>query len=147
MALRFDSPVRTLEDDLRAELDRRGYVVAPSGRPGRFPASIRLERAAEHPLNCRAARGGDPWGGRSAGLVRGTTCATSVACGHDRDVAATYSYEVRCSGEIVSTGMLLLDSRPQPGETIELGALSGTVQEVIELTDETRLIVDSSEPR
>jgi hypothetical protein len=61
-------------------------------------------------------------------------------------VAATYTYEVRCRGEIVSTGTLLLESRPHPGEPIELGALSGTVQEVIELTAETRLIVDSSAP-
>jgi hypothetical protein len=57
-------------------------------------------------------------------------------------VAATYTYEVRCRGEIVSTGTLLLDSRPHPGETIELGALSGTIEEVIALTDETRVIVE-----
>jgi hypothetical protein len=62
-------------------------------------------------------------------------------------VAATHTSEVRCRGEIVSTGTLLLDSRPHPGDTIELGALSGTIEEVIALPDETRLIVDSSEPR
>ena len=73
--------------------------------------------------------------------------ATSVPSRHDQDVAAAYTYEVRCGGEIVSTGTLLLDSRPDPGDRIELGALSGTVAEVIALTDETRLIVDSSEPR
>lgn len=57
--------------------------------------------------------------------------------------AATYTYEVRCAGDIVSTGTLLLDARPSRGDSIELGALSGTITEVIEQTDETRLIIDT----
>lgn len=57
--------------------------------------------------------------------------------------AATYTYEVRCGGNVVSTGTLLLDARPGRGDTIELGALSGVVAEVIELRDETRVILEA----
>ena len=56
--------------------------------------------------------------------------------------AATYTYEVRCGGEVVSTGTLLLDARPARGDTIGLGVLSGVVAEVIELRDETRVILE-----
>jgi hypothetical protein len=61
--------------------------------------------------------------------------------------AATYTYEVRCRGEIVSTGTLLLDSRPDRGDVIDLGVLSGTIEEVVVLAAETRLIVEAAEPR
>ncbi len=73
--------------------------------------------------------------------------AETVFFGHDPQVAAAYAYEVHAHGEIVSTGTLLLDSRPRPGDTIELGALSGTVEEVVAFKDETRLIIGSSAPR
>jgi hypothetical protein len=61
--------------------------------------------------------------------------------------AATYTYEVRCRGEIVSTGTLLLDARPERGDAIDLGVLSGTIEEVVVLVAETRLIVEAAEPR
>jgi len=62
-------------------------------------------------------------------------------------VAASYTYEVRCQGEIVSTGTLLLDRQPNPGDLVELGALTGTVDAIITLADHTRLIIDSNSSR
>ena len=56
-------------------------------------------------------------------------------------------YEVRSRGAILSTGTLLLEALPQRGETIQLGGLSGTVNQVIVSAVETRLVVEVNEPK
>ena len=52
-----------------------------------------------------------------------------------------YEYELRRNGDVIATGRIQLEERPQPGETLSLGKNVVRIEDVLQLGRTPRLIL------